>query len=187
MKQKEIALRHFYQSNHLFDFYYFLFIKIKIENQNILTNQTYKMCIYLSIMNTPWGPSTATQLTKPVQYVTFPVDPPKGSKASIEKEKIETLQKKQQHYEERQKQKGLVSITTCSRELSIQIQQARCAMQPNVTQKDLDKKCNFPPNTVRDYENGSANVIPKQLTVLSQVLGVQLKRPTKADKKFEPV
>ena len=114
------------------------------------------------------------------------MDPPKVSKASAEKEKLEALQKKQQQHEERQEQKGLVSITTCPRELSIQIQQARGAMEPKVTQKDLDKKCNFPPNTVRDYENGSANVVPAQLNILARVLGVQLKRPTKADKKFEP-
>jgi len=142
--------------------------------------------MYLSLMNTPWGPSTGTHVPRQPQIVTFPVDPPKGSKASIEKQQQALQQKKQQQYEERQEHKGLVSITTCPHELSIQIQQARCAMEPKVSQKDLDKKCNFPQNTIRDYENGTANVVPAQLNILSKILGVQLKRPTKSDKKFEP-
>ena len=137
-------------------------------------------------MNTPWGPSTSTQPAKKPQLVTFPVDPPKNSKSAIENEKLQALQKKQQRKEEEFAHKGQVSIVHCTAELSKQIQQARCAKEPPVSQRDLDKKCNFPPNTVRDYENGTATVIPVQLTILSRELGVQLKRPPKSAKTYEP-
>lgn len=137
-------------------------------------------------MNTPWGPSSSALPKRKPQIVTFPVDPPKNSKSALEATKLQAEQKKQQRKEEELEHRGQVSIVHCTLELSRQIQQARCAKNPPLSQKDLDKKCNFPSNTVRDYENGTATVIPDQLNILSRELGVQLKRPPKAAKKYEP-
>jgi ribosome-binding protein aMBF1 (putative translation factor) len=134
-------------------------------------------------MNTPWGPSTSSQPARKPQIVTFPVD--SGPKNAFDEAKFRAEQRVKRKDEEFE-HKGQVAIVHCTAELSKQIQQARCAKEPPLSQKDLDKKCNFPSNTVRDYENGTASVVPSQLAILSRELNVQLKRPPKSAKTYEP-
>ena len=57
------------------------------------------------------------------------------------------------------------------------IQTAR--MQKKMTQKDLDRQCNLPKNTVQDYENDKAVYVPAQVNAMARVLGVTLPRPKK--------
>lgn len=47
------------------------------------------------------------------------------------------------------------------------------------TQSDLDKACNLPKNTVRDYENGTAKYNPDYVNRMAKVLDVVLPRPAK--------
>lgn len=62
-------------------------------------------------------------------------------------------------------------------ELGKAINKARCAKL--LTLSDLDKKCCFPKNTVKNYENCTAIIIPSQINKLNDVLGVVLPRPKK--------
>lgn len=77
-------------------------------------------------------------------------------------------------------------IVTSNHELGKAIQVARgntksrTDPEKSMTQSELDQACAFPKNTVRDYENGSAKVVPEQLNTLNRVLGVVLPRPPKA-------
>lgn len=66
-------------------------------------------------------------------------------------------------------------ITT--RELGIAICNAR--KKKSYKQNDLDIRCGFAKNTVRDYENGSAIVKPEQINTMNKQLGVVLPRPKK--------
>ena len=63
---------------------------------------------------------------------------------------------------------------TSSRTLAMQIQQARLAK--NLSQDDLNKKCNFPKGTVTSYENGKAIVNSTELRTMSTNLGINLKK-----------
>lgn len=69
---------------------------------------------------------------------------------------------------------------TADTNLKQAIQAARMAKKKpdgsTMTQADLDKACQFPKNTVRDYENGTAVVVSQQITKMNQVLGVKLPR-----------
>lgn len=64
-----------------------------------------------------------------------------------------------------------------NRDLCIALQKAR--QNKNITQSELDKMCNFPKNTVRDYENGSAIIHVAQIMKMNTALGVKLPRPVK--------
>jgi ribosome-binding protein aMBF1 (putative translation factor) len=46
-------------------------------------------------------------------------------------------------------------------------------------QQQLNAQCSFPPNTVRDIENGRQIPTPMQLNILNRVLGISLKFETK--------
>ena len=72
-------------------------------------------------------------------------------------------------------EEGIGHVEHVDINLAKTIQNAR--KEKNLTQDDLNKKCNFPPHTVKNYENGSA--IPKQseLSQMSKHLGVVLKKP----------
>lgn len=63
-------------------------------------------------------------------------------------------------------------------DLKLAIQQARNAK--DMTQTDLDKACNFPSGTTKDYENGKAVIKPLQLDKMNTVLKVKLPRPKKS-------
>jgi ribosome-binding protein aMBF1 (putative translation factor) len=68
---------------------------------------------------------------------------------------------------------------TSSIDLGRAIQAARSEKDPKWTQDDLNNKCSFPKNTIRNYENGTATVDPSQLDKMNRVLGVTLPRPKK--------
>ena len=77
-------------------------------------------------------------------------------------------------------------VITSNHDLGKAIQSARrkkvlnsSAFAVTMTQSELDKACNFPKNTVRAYENGTATVIPEQLNTLNRILCVTLPRPKK--------
>jgi ribosome-binding protein aMBF1 (putative translation factor) len=65
-------------------------------------------------------------------------------------------------------------IKIADRELSRAIQMAR--INKNMTQEDLNNECNFPKNTIKDYENCVARVNTQQLNKLNLILGVVLPR-----------
>lgn len=69
----------------------------------------------------------------------------------------------------------ITKLPHADRSLALQIQQART--EKKMSQTDLNKACSLPANTVRDYENGSAIIKQNELTLMSKVLGVQLKKP----------
>jgi ribosome-binding protein aMBF1 (putative translation factor) len=64
-----------------------------------------------------------------------------------------------------------------NKELGSAIQKARTAK--NFTQSQLDQMCNFPKNTIKNYEQGKAIVKPNELNKLNRILGVKLPRPKK--------
>lgn len=122
--------------------------------------------------------SQQSQTTKP-QIVTFPVDSPKPAIVPDKK------QLAQQQRQEAVKHKGEACIVQCSGDLSKEIQKARMKIEPPMSQKDLDHKCNFPPNTIKNYECGKANVNSQQLNTIEKHLGVKLPRPSKNSIKYE--
>ena len=65
-------------------------------------------------------------------------------------------------------------IKIADRELARAIQMAR--ISKNMSQEDLNKQCNFPKNTIKDYENCVACVNTQQLNKLNFILGVVLPR-----------
>ncbi len=48
-----------------------------------------------------------------------------------------------------------------------------------MTQTDLDHACNFPLNTIKTYENGTAVLNRENLTKIERVLGIKIPRPPK--------
>ena len=72
---------------------------------------------------------------------------------------------------------NVTKIATSNHDLKTAIMKARQAK--SLTQSQLDGKCNFKKNTVRDYENGTAIIVSKELTLMGRVLGVKLPRPKK--------
>jgi putative transcription factor len=75
-----------------------------------------------------------------------------------------------------------ITIPYSTVELGKKIQTARVAK--NMKQVDLDKVCNFPRNTIRDYENSTCVTKQDQITKMERALGVKLPRPkpTKIEK-----
>lgn len=70
---------------------------------------------------------------------------------------------------------GEITLPTSTIELRKQIQQARTAK--GLTQDKLNVLCNFPKNTVQQYENGSAVVNMGHISKISKILGVKLVAP----------
>jgi len=66
-------------------------------------------------------------------------------------------------------------VTT--RELGIAIRDART--KKTYSQNDLDIKCCFAKNTIRNYENGTAIVKPEQINIMNKHLDFVLPRPKK--------
>ena len=64
-------------------------------------------------------------------------------------------------------------------ELCQSIQKGRLTHQPPLTQHDLDKLCNFPLNTIKNYENGTAKYVSEHVTRMERVLKIRLPRPKK--------
>jgi len=60
-----------------------------------------------------------------------------------------------------------------TRNLAQQIQRAR--IDKSITQKNLDKMCNFKPHTVAGYENCTCVVKQNELNSLSKALGLTLR------------
>ncbi|NBR60180.1 MAG: hypothetical protein EBT86_00750 [Actinobacteria bacterium] len=48
-------------------------------------------------------------------------------------------------------------------------------IQRGQNQVQLNQECSFPPNTIRDFENGRAVPTPTQLNILNRVLGLALR------------
>ena len=67
--------------------------------------------------------------------------------------------------------------TVSNKTLSSAIRKARS--EKKLSQTAVDKACNFPKNTVRDYENCKAVINPNQLNKLNSFFGVKLPRPKK--------
>jgi ribosome-binding protein aMBF1 (putative translation factor) len=72
---------------------------------------------------------------------------------------------------------NIVKPVTSTKDLGIEIQKARLAK--GLTQVALNNLCNFPSNTIRDYENGSAKVMAEQINTMNRILEVKLPRPSK--------
>ena len=73
------------------------------------------------------------------------------------------------------------TIKTSDHSLAISLQQAR--QNSKITQSELDKACNLPAGTTRNYENGSAAYRPNEVYKMARVLKVTLPRPkTKSTK-----
>ena len=68
-----------------------------------------------------------------------------------------------------------ISLPHSTVDLGQAIQSGRTAKK--MSQSDLDKKCNFPANTVKNYESGKAIVKPSDITKMEHELGVKLPRP----------
>lgn len=68
-------------------------------------------------------------------------------------------------------------IVTSNRDLGIALQKARTALK--MSQSDVDKACSFAKNTVRDYENGKAVIVPAQINKMNLILKTKLPRPKK--------
>jgi ribosome-binding protein aMBF1 (putative translation factor) len=45
-----------------------------------------------------------------------------------------------------------------------------------MTQKQLDQKCQFPPNTCNSWEAGKACPTGPQINILHRILGIKLER-----------
>lgn len=75
-----------------------------------------------------------------------------------------------------------ISLPYSTADLGRAIQTARTAK--NMKQSDLDKACNFPANTVRNYENGTAIVNQAQITKMERALGSGTKLPRPKPKKI---
>jgi len=65
-------------------------------------------------------------------------------------------------------------INIADRELARAIQMGR--ISKNLTQEELNTKCNFPKNTIKNYENCIAIVNTQQLNILNNILDVVLPR-----------
>lgn len=68
-------------------------------------------------------------------------------------------------------------VKVSNRTLANAIQKART--EKKMSQTDVDNACNFPKNTVRNYENCKAVINPNQLNKLNRLFGVKLPRPRK--------
>lgn len=68
-------------------------------------------------------------------------------------------------------------INISTKEIGLVIQNGR--KQKNLSQKDLDKLCNFPPNTCQLYENGKAVIVTEQLNKIAKHLGIKIPRHKK--------
>lgn len=68
-------------------------------------------------------------------------------------------------------------IPKLKKHLSIESKQKLIAkrLERSMKQTDVDRACSFPPNTIRDFENGRTVPTPTQLNVLNRVLGLALK------------
>jgi hypothetical protein len=53
--------------------------------------------------------------------------------------------------------------------------------EKSMTQADLDRICNLPPNTVKNYENANSDtvVIPAHLLAIERALAIKIPRPHK--------
>lgn len=68
-------------------------------------------------------------------------------------------------------------VPTADLSLGKALEKARSAKK--LSQSDLDKKCSFPANTVKSYENSTAVINQQYLSKLEKELGVKLPRPPK--------
>lgn len=80
---------------------------------------------------------------------------------------------------------SIQKIVTSNQDLAKAIQIARTKTKSrtdplrSMNQSELDNACALPKNTVRDYENGTAQYIPEQVNAMSRVLATALPRPSK--------
>jgi ribosome-binding protein aMBF1 (putative translation factor) len=72
---------------------------------------------------------------------------------------------------------NIKKVPTAGQDLATAIQKAR--IEKSWSQVELNQKCNFPANTVRDYENRLAVLNTQQLNTMNRILGVKLPRPSK--------
>lgn len=74
---------------------------------------------------------------------------------------------------EKQADEEVLTIPKVTRNLQLQLQQAR--QQKNWTQKQLANACQLPESVIKTYENGSAIPNSQDLTKMGKALGVVLK------------
>ena len=78
---------------------------------------------------------------------------------------------------------NMQKVVVSTRDLANAIRIARAKLPSSsnptesMTQMELDKMCCFPANTIKNYENCTAKIVPEQLNKLNRVLHVVLPRP----------
>lgn len=83
---------------------------------------------------------------------------------------------RQNEVDMRKIENGEIRLATSDRELSQKIQQ--CRISKGWTQDELNKRCSFPPHTIRNYENMTATAKQTEIDVMRRILGTQdLKKP----------
>lgn len=75
---------------------------------------------------------------------------------------------------ERKLEDGELKVQKVSKELQMQISQAR--QEKGLTQKQLANACNLAESVIKGYENGTAIPQQKELSKMGKVLGVTLKK-----------
>jgi ribosome-binding protein aMBF1 (putative translation factor) len=120
-----------------------------------------------------WEPVTITRTkTKKEEVKSGNCDTVKRKEATNSNKPATVISKKDANDFE-----GIAHIPKPTLQLKQAIQNARQTLK--LTQSDLDKACNFSPNTVSNYENGTATVVPGDLQKMEKVLKVKLPRPPK--------
>lgn len=102
------------------------------------------------------------------------LDSQQNSKTTIKKSYTANKQKDQVNSMSVEKKidNDTFEIKKVSRDLQLQIQQARMAKKWD--QKKLADECQLPVTTIRDYENGSIVPSSKDLVTIGKVLGIHL-------------
>lgn len=80
-----------------------------------------------------------------------------------------------QHLTKVDRTDDVAPITKVSPSVGKAMQQARLAMEPTMTQKDLATKINEKPSVINDYESGRAIPSQQVLAKLERALGVKLR------------
>lgn len=102
------------------------------------------------------------------------LDSQQNSKTTIKKSYTANKQKDQVNSMsvEKKIENDTFEIKKVSRDLQLQIQQARMAKKWD--QKKLADECQLPVTTIRDYENGTIVPTSKDLVTIGKVLGIHL-------------
>lgn len=97
-----------------------------------------------------------------------PREPKYNSGKNIQKQQVTSARKIEEKVEE-----GDLTLPSVTRQLQLQIQQAR--QSKNMTQKQFAHACNLQETIIKSYENGSAIPNTQDLVKMGRVLGISLK------------